>query len=655
MKAVEGMTPYKAAFEKKPDLSLVREWGEKVYVRVEKGNKLGGRVRQGRWLGVDEESKRVRVYWQDTKTVMIERNTYFENSSAACFEGEEDLRGFETKTNTPNPIEIEEHRVEDPQIEDEDSERERRIRKPSQRVRDLLEGRGMWSDDPNDSLVPPGVQLLAERRADDEKLTDWFDDVPTHVEGYAFVAVTSGSEALEPQSLAEAKRGSDWIHWEKAIHEELATLRAAGTWKLMEAPEGVNIVGSKWVFRAKKDAGGKVVCYKARLVAQGFSQVPGVDYFNTFTPVARLASIRAVLAFAASENLETGQIDIKGAYLNGELTSNENIFMKQPPGYTQGNLVCKLQKTLYGLKQSGRRWYQKLVEIMTKLLFLRSEIDQAVFYRRDIGRNLLIIVLVHVDDCSIVATTQPLINTFKIEIKKHVEITDMGELHWILGIEVKCIREERKIFLSQHSYIDAILRRYGLDELKPVSIPMNTNVRLNSSQSPTTTDDIAAMRNVPYHEAVGSLMYASLSTRPDITFAVQTVSRFASNPGMAHWEAVKLIFRYLKGSRKLWLSYGGEEKVLEGYADADGSMMEDRRAISGYAFIINGGAVSWSAKKQEIVSLSTTESEYIAATYAAKEALWLRSLISQLFGKTLPATTLFSDNQSAEVLATEVG
>jgi hypothetical protein len=652
-KAVEGMTPYEAAFGKKPDLSLVQEWGEKVYVRVEKGNKLGGRVRQGRWLGVDEESKGVRVYWSDTKTVTIERNTYFDNSSAARLEGEEDLQDYETKINSPNPIETDEHRTEDPQIEDEDPERERRIRKPSQRVRDLLEGRGTWSDDPNDSLVPPGVQLLAERGADDEKLTDWFDDVPTHVEGYAFVAVTSGSEALEPQSLAEAKRGSDWIHWEKAIHEELATLRAAGTWKLVEAPAGVNIVGSKWVFRAKKDAGGKVVRYKARLVAQGFSQVPGVDYFDTFAPVARLASIRAVLAFAASENLETGQIDIKGAYLNGELTSNENIFMKQPPGYAQGNLVCKLQKTLYGLKQSGRRWYQKLVEIMTKLLFLRSEVDQAVFYRRDVGRNLLIIVLVHVDDCSIVATTQPLINTFKIEIKKHVEITDMGELHWILGIEVKRIREERKIFLSQRSYIDSILRRYGLDELKPVSIPMDTNVRLNSSQSPTTTDDIAAMRNVPYHEAVGSLMYASLGTRPDITFAVQTVSRFTANPGMAHWEAVKRIFRYLKGSRELWLSYGGEGKVLEGYADADGSMMEDRRAISGYAFIINGGAVSWSAKKQEIVSLSTTESEYIAATYAAKEALWLRSLISQLFGKTLPATTLFSDNQSAIALTKE--
>ncbi|KAF4621852.1 hypothetical protein D9613_012077 [Agrocybe pediades] len=179
---------------------------------------------------------------------------------------------------------------------------------------------------------------------------------------------------------------------------------------------------------------------------------------------------------------------------------------------------------------------------------------------------------------------------------------------------------------------------------------METNARLSSDQSPSTTEEIAKMRNVPYHEAVGSLMYASLGTRPDITYAVQAVSRFSKNPGVSHWEAVKWIFRYLKGTKELWLSYGGTEKELTGYADADGNMAEDRHAISGYAFLLHGGAVSWSTKRQEIISLSTTESEYIAATYAAKEALWLRSLISQLFDTTLDATALFSDNQSAIAL-----
>src|ERR1700678_354218 len=182
---------------------------------------------------------------------------------------------------------------------------------------------------------------------------------------------------------------------------------------------------------------------------------------------------------------------------------------------------------------------------------------------------------------------------------------------------------------------------------------MDTNICLNSAQSPTTTEEFAKMRDIPYHEAVGSLMYASLGTCPDISFAVQTVSCFSTKPGIAHWEAVKHIFRYLKGTRELWLAYGDKVRELEGYADADGSMAEDCKAISGYAFLINGGAVSWSVKKQEIISLSTTESEYVAAVYAAKEALWLRSLISSLFDIDLPTTTLFSDNQSAIALTKE--
>jgi hypothetical protein len=176
---------------------------------------------------------------------------------------------------------------------------------------------------------------------------------------------------------------------------------------------------------------------------------------------------------------------------------------------------------------------------------------------------------------------------------------------------------------------------------------MDVNMCLTSAQAPATTTEHVQMAHIPYHEAVGFLMYAMLGTRPDIAYAVQTVSRFTKSPGPAHWEAVKKVFKYLKGTRELWLVYGRQGSMLEGYSNADGSMAEDRRAITGYAFTINGGAVSWSAKRQEIISLSTTESEYIAVTHAMKEALWLRSLISQLFNTNLPATTLNCDNQSA--------
>ena len=239
------------------------------------------------------------------------------------------------------------------------------------------------------------------------------------------------------------------------------------------------------------------------------------------------------------------------------------------------------------------------------------------------GSKTLIIIIVHVNDCTIAASSLALIVAFKAELSKHVEITDLGELHWLLGIEVTRNREECSLALSQRSYIESIIRRFNFNDLKPVSSPMEPNVKLSSSQSPTTGADFAAMQHIHYCEAVGSLMYAALGTRPDISYAMTNVSRFSSNPGMPHWDAARRIYCYLLGTKDLRMTYGGIEKALVGYTDADGSMDEDRKAISGYAFLIDGGTVSWSSKKQEIVSLSTTESEYVAATHATKEALWL--------------------------------
>ena len=254
------------------------------------------------------------------------------------------------------------------------------------------------------------------------------------------------------------------------------------------------------------------------------------------------------------------------------------------------------------------------------------------------------------DDCTIAASNARALNALKDGMRQHIEVTDLGELHWMLGIEIQRDRQAGTIHLSQRAYLDSIIRRFHLNDLKPLSTPMDTQVRLSTEQAPQSAAEFAAMRDVPYREAVGALNWAALSTRPDIAFAVSTVARFASNPGPVHWEAVKRIYRYLAGTRNLWLSYGETRRTLEGYADADGSMAEDRRAITGYAFLIDGGAVSWSSKRQEIISLSTTESEYVAATHGMKEALWLRSLLSEVFRGFKDATTLFSDNQSAITL-----
>ena len=448
----------------------------------------------------------------------------------------------------------------------------KRIRKPSQRLLDMMDGT---------TPIPKGIQLPpapleAATEGDTEVegensaallLAILEDEDDTAELSVALAEFTSESEALEPTSLADAMRRPDWPQWEAGILEELATLRTAGTWELADPPAGVNVVGSKWVFRAKKDAAGNIVRYKARLVAQGFSQIPGVDYFDTYAPVANLASIRTVLALAAQLDLELHQIDIKGAYLNGELTSDEVIYMRQPPGFElkeHPRRVCRLRKTLYGLKQSGRRWYQKLVKILAdKLGFTQCDVDQAVFFSRS-PPDKLIIIVVHVDDCTIASSSLDAIAQLKERLRMHVEITDLGELHWLLGIEVSRNRDARTLSLSQKSYFDSIIRRFNFEDLKPVSNPMEPSTKLHSGQSPATGAEYAAMQHIPYREAVGSLMYASLGTCPDISYAVTTVSRFSSNPGPAHWDAVRRIYRYLLGTTGLKLTYGESEKVLTG-------------------------------------------------------------------------------------------
>ena len=416
---------------------------------------------------------------------------------------------------------------------------------------------------------------------------------------------------------------------------------------------GVTVVRSKWVFCAKKDAAGNIVRHKVHLVAQGFSQVPGVDYFDTYAPVAKLTSICTVLALATRLDLELHQINIKGAYLNGELNNEETIYMRQPPGYADLALlchVCRLHKTLYGLKQSSRRWYQKLVEILIKNLgFKLCEVNQAVFIKQ--GNKTVIIIVVHVDDCTIATSSLSLVIELKAQIRNHIEITDLGELHWLLGIEVMRNCEERTIALSQWSYLDSIICHFGFDNLKPVSTPMEPHIKLTNAQSPLTGAEYTSIQHIPYREAIGSLMYATLGTHPDISYAVSTVSRFTSNPGLPHWEAVQRIYRYLIGMKDLRLTYGWTRKPLQGYTDTDGSMSEDWKAVSGYAFLINGGAVSWASKKQEIVSLSTTESKYVATMHTTKEALWLHSFIGEVLVPLDEPITLFSDNQSAITLA----
>ena len=261
-------------------------------------------------------------------------------------------------------------------------------------------------------------------------------------------------------------------------------------------------------------------------------------------------------------------------------------------------------------------------------------------------------LLSHVDDFLLINVLTRVTHQIKSDLSKRFDITDSRPVNWILGIRVTRDRKNRLLLLSQESYIDSILDRFQLSDLKPLSIPLEPLASFSVDDSPKTPEEAAAMANIPYREAIGSLMYAAIGTRPDIAFAVSTLSQFLENPGEVHWEGVKRIFRYLLGTKNWRLTYGGEQSDLVGYTDADGASQPHRRAISGYAFLIDGGAVSWGSRKQELVTLSTAEAEYVAATHAAKEGIWLRRLIGEVFEPIVGPTTLYCDNQSAVAIAT---
>jgi len=415
----------------------------------------------------------------------------------------------------------------------------------------------------------------------------------------------------------------------------------------------VNVVGCKWVFKKKVGTqGNQGVQYKARLVAKGYSQKEGIDFHDVFAPVVRHTSIRVLLAIVAACDLELEQMDVKTAFLHGNL--EEDIWMEQPPGFAVKNrsdMVCKLNKSLYGLKQSPRQWYKRFDSFITSVGFHRSNFDSCV-YVKPLFDNTYVYLLLYVDDILIAAKNIDLIQELKDTLKSEFEMKDLGPAGKILGMEIQRDRTSGKLFLNQSKYIEKILSRFGMASCKAISTPYDRNLRLSSAMCPQSDAEKLDMQRVPYAQAVGSLMYAMVCTRPDLAYPLSVVSRFMSNPGREHWKAVKRIFRYLKGTQEIGLMYGADQVCdMAGYTDSDfAGDIDKRRSLSGYVFTFAGSVVSWKSTLQPTVSLSTTEAEYVAMTEAAKEGIWLKGLLGDL-GWHIDKADIYCDSLSAICLA----
>jgi transposase InsO family protein len=460
----------------------------------------------------------------------------------------------------------------------------------------------------------------------------------------ALVSAADVGAGDEPKTLAEALARPDATKWRAAVDEELQSLVKNGVYELVDLPPGRTALACKYVFKIKHNADGTVERYKARLVAKGYTQVAGIDYGETFAPVVKYATIRVLLALAAAQELELQHMDVKTAFLNGEL--EEEIYMVPPEGVLdegEHGKVWRLHKALYGLKQSPRMWNKKLDDFMAARSFRRCEADPSVYVKAGA------IVAVYVDDL-IICGPMRAVADIKAELGAAFEMKDLGAVHWLLGIEVQ--RDGRVVRLNHAKYIAELLATFRMADCKPASTPMAIDM-LTADMCPRTDDERRAMAGVPYASAVGSLMYVMVATRPDLAAAVSVVSRYMANPGPAHWTAVKRILRYLRGTADWELRLSGDDTgsvVLSGYCDADWAGDKDRRrSVTGYAFTLGTGAVTWSSKAQHTVALSSTEAEYMAASHAAREALWLRELLREL-GHEQATTEIKCDNQGAIAL-----
>ncbi|GJT95192.1 zinc finger, CCHC-type containing protein [Tanacetum coccineum] len=349
---------------------------------------------------------------------------------------------------------------------------------------------------------------------------------------------------------------------------------------------------------------GSIDKYKARLVIQGFSQKEGIDFFDTYAPVARISTIRLLLALAAIHDLVIHQMDVKTAFLNGNL--DEEIYRKQPKGFVMPgheSKVCKLKKSLYGLKQAPKQWHQKFDDVVLSNGFSLNQADKCVYSKFDASSKGVIICL-YVDDMLIFGTDQDQVNKTKEFLSSTFDMKDLGEAEVILGIRIK---------------------------------------RGNNGTS---------VSQLEYSRAIGCHMYAMISTRPDIAFAVGKLSRYTSNLSALHWQALGRVFQYLKGTMDYGLTYSGYPSVIEGYSDASWiNNMEDHSFTSGWVFLLGGGAISWASKKQTCITSSTMESELVALATAGNEAEWLRNLVYEIPLWPKPMSTISIRCDSAATLA----
>lgn len=437
------------------------------------------------------------------------------------------------------------------------------------------------------------------------------------------------------------------------MKDEYKSLLECNTWDLVERTSDMKVISSKWVFRIKKLQIGEIDKYKARLVARGCEQKYGIDYVEVYAPVARIQTIRTLLAVSVEMNYHVHQMDVTTAYIQGDLL--ETVYMEQPPRFEQSkNKVCRLRRPIYGLKQSGRAWQYKLRERLREIGLEASKVEPCVYTGNIDGHHVIIVV--YVDDLLLASKSLETLSKVKLELQAFFKMKDLGPVSEMLGMQIEREGNVGPIQISQKKYIQELIERFGMSQCKPASTPLPSGIKLSKEMKLNSNDEKREMKDKPYKELIGSLIYLANTTSPDISFTTGALSRYNMNPELQHWKCAKHVLRYLKQTVDYKLVYRKTGKPLYACTVADwASDPDDRKSCSGNVHILAGGPISWSSKKQKSVALSTMEAEYVALSEATKETIYLRRLIKEMYGNLYVhnSTNILCDNHRAIILSKE--
>ena len=542
------LTPYELMTGNRPDLGHLRVFGSKAYVHIpkQKRDKLDFKSYTGYMIGYSLNSKGYRILCDDN-TVVNSRDVIFDEGPTATTTSNSSKfvlpRPHHTNIIKPSFLDVASDSSSESSASDDDTDVD------DDNPNGSGNGNGNGNNNSNANNPPSGSDNTGLRRSSRAN-KGMLNPLRYVGDGRGSTSAMVASVDLEePKSYTEAVNSKSAALWRQAMDEEMASLISNNTWTLKAPPAGFKPIPVKWVFKIKRDGDGNIERYKARLVAKGFKQQEGIDYDEVFAPVSKYATLRALLAKAAAGNMQIHLLDIKTAFLNGEL--EEDIYICQPEGYVQGdtNLACHLNKTLYGLKQAPRAWHNRLHKELESYGYTASDADPGLYYFH--GKTADVYLLIYVDDILIASSDLTLINSIKQNLLSTFDARDLGEASTYLGINIARDRGSGTIKISQPRLTNDLISKFGMDDGKNRSIPLSPSIKFSKDEG-----DPLDTSKYPYSELVGSLMYLSICTRPDISFATGSLARYMSNPTTVHWQAAKGVLRYLAGTPDHGITFG---------------------------------------------------------------------------------------------------